>query len=420
MLLWDLIEKKAKWLYGDPLPDPIRERLLMERAQIERFGQEAKWIGIWKLMALCKCIDDMVVQVNEAFCYYLSAFLLGITQVNPLQTHCICPQCHDLRFMDRVPTQGELWHKTCTCGVDMLSLGYNLPFDMVENNPWKPGFRVSQSHLQLVQAWNEDLPPRERVLVEENYRLERLHRMLRDSEICFWDIPAYDFERLDLFSRPFPDYYEESSCLGIDEIAASHSMLKLLTFVGCGSMQELIKLSSCALQPPRFAEQVLHAVQTGTAFENIITCAEDCISGGANRQDDRVFRSFCEVFPTKAKAIQNALLALQFSYVKLAVDPAVFYVELADHMLPESWGSCYGNGEMDMCEADAWERANAMLQIEEPVPESVTFEELAAYFDLCGKKIGDPFFGKNLLLLTEISTSSYAAETWERIDPLWF
>ena len=394
MLFWELVFRKAKRLYGDPLPDPFRERLKLEQKQIETWGLEKRLLGLWKLITRCKGVEDMAVQVDEHCSHYLSLFLLGMTQVNPMMPHYICPRCYHIRFVPNAATQGELWTKACcTCGSEILSLGYDLPLEEPDA-AWKPMIRVSASQLELLEKWNAELPPGERIQIEKDLRLELLHQMLRQSGIDFWEISPYDTERLDLFARPLMGFYDEDSCLGIEEIVSSHAMIKLLLFVNGGSLDELIRLSGCSLAGS--AEAVLSLCRAGNAFEDLTLFDAPGL-------------------PSKAACIANALLALRFAYVKL-VSPEVFYAVSVDWMCPDSWGC----GDPDISAEESWTSANALLELDDTVPEWVTVEELAAYFDQCGKRIGQPFFGKELMLLTEISASPYAAETWELIDRLWF
>lgn len=417
MFLWSLVEQKAKKLYGDPLPKEVGTQLDREWAQIRQLRHEAKWVGTWKLMRLCRGVDDLAVQAYDRFDYYLSAFLLGITQINPLPPHYICPHCQSLQFADDAPTQGELWWKTCSCGAERYTLGYNLPFGMLEAYPWTPAIQVSTSHLELVQQWNEALPTAEQIRITGNSRLEMLHQMLRRSGECFWDIPEYDRDMLQMFASPFPNDFEPDDCLGIDEIASSHEMLKLVQLVNCTTMNELIKLSGCAVHPAKYTARELRRCQAGAAFEDIPTCADDLYL--KREGDEWMEESFCKMLCAKSRCVSTALLALKFAYMKLSA-PEVFFAVTVEYMNPKNWGA--EHGDMYLTVVDAWSRANAMLGIEapEPDPSQVSFELLANYLHQNEEASGRPFFGRDLLLLTEIAMSPFANNVWEMIDPLLF
>ena len=108
-----------------------------------------------------------------------------------MMPHYSCPRCHHIRFVPNAATQGELWTMACSCGCEILSLGYDLPLEEPDA-AWKPMIRVSASQRELLQNWNEELPPGERIQIEKDLRLELLHQMLRQSGIDFWEISPYD------------------------------------------------------------------------------------------------------------------------------------------------------------------------------------------------------------------------------------
>ena len=58
--------------------------------------------------------------------------MAGITEVNPLEPHYICPKCHNLKFtdhLDKYDTGFDMPDRVCEkCGTNMNKNGLNIPF----------------------------------------------------------------------------------------------------------------------------------------------------------------------------------------------------------------------------------------------------------------------------------------------------
>ena len=61
-----------------------------------------------------------------------AATMAGITEVNPLEPHYICPKCHNLKFtdhLDKYDTGFDMPDRVCEkCGTNMNKNGLNIPF----------------------------------------------------------------------------------------------------------------------------------------------------------------------------------------------------------------------------------------------------------------------------------------------------
>lgn len=120
---------KATALYGQDLPQPIKERLETELHYIKNGDFATHYLIAY----------HMVKHMNEAGYYVgargmvgsvLVAFLLEIVDINPLPAHYYCENCHYSDF-DVMGTDGfDLPNKTCpVCGNTLKSDGHNLPFE---------------------------------------------------------------------------------------------------------------------------------------------------------------------------------------------------------------------------------------------------------------------------------------------------
>jgi len=102
----------------------------------------------WELNAICEnkyatqyIIAKAIVDRSESLGYIvgsrgmigssLVAYLMGITETNPLPPHYNCPDCDFVEFVEDVFCGVDLMGKTCPkCGAELGHDGYNLPVEM--------------------------------------------------------------------------------------------------------------------------------------------------------------------------------------------------------------------------------------------------------------------------------------------------
>lgn len=125
------VMERAKSLYGDPLPQDIQERLDTELSFIVPKGYAVMYMAA-KLLVEKSNQDGYLVGSRGSVGSSLVATMAGITEVNPLPPHYICPGCHEYE-----PYQGEqlidcgfdLPDKNCPkCGKPFHKDGINIPF----------------------------------------------------------------------------------------------------------------------------------------------------------------------------------------------------------------------------------------------------------------------------------------------------
>jgi DNA polymerase-3 subunit alpha (Gram-positive type) len=121
----------ARQLYGDPLPDIVRERIEKELNAIVGNGFSVLYLIAHKLVK--KSLDDgYLVGSRGSVGSSLVATLCGVTEVNPLPPHYICPQCHDFQFFTdgSVEAGVDLPDRQCECGEQYHKLGFDIPFEV--------------------------------------------------------------------------------------------------------------------------------------------------------------------------------------------------------------------------------------------------------------------------------------------------
>ena len=125
----ELAYARARDIYGDCISLKVSERLEIELDYIRRHRFASYyWIAY-----------RMVSHMNELGYYVgsrgsvgsvLTAFLLGITDTNPLPAHYYCPQCHYIDFEVSELDGFDLPDQVCpVCGCQLRSDGHNIPFE---------------------------------------------------------------------------------------------------------------------------------------------------------------------------------------------------------------------------------------------------------------------------------------------------
>jgi len=124
--------RRAKELYGDPLPELIQARLHKELKSIIGYGF-ATLYSIAQKLVLKSLQDGYLVGSRGSVGSSFVATLCGITEVNPLPPHYRCDTCHYARFTDPVQASVgvDLPDAVCeVCGQPLVKDGYAIPFEV--------------------------------------------------------------------------------------------------------------------------------------------------------------------------------------------------------------------------------------------------------------------------------------------------
>ena len=142
--LWKKVRQTLHGHYGEEVPIEILNRYFSEVAEFEKTDMIVYFDLFGRIKARARELGEQMRVPGTVGASFV-AYLLGVTEINPLKPHYFCPHCRTVEFSDAARCGWDLPAKRCSCGNAYLRDGQDLPFETLRNSLRPIHFELSVS-----------------------------------------------------------------------------------------------------------------------------------------------------------------------------------------------------------------------------------------------------------------------------------
>ena len=241
----------------------------------------------------------------------LIAHLLGITQINPLEAHYYCPNCHYVEFHDEFSCGVDMEDKVCQCGTKFEKDGFTIPLETffgtdgskvvdidynfaleyqkeaIEHIGRLYGATVVadgveyKTNSEIMESGRKVFIPKDIDVLFCNNDPSMIRKLESLTNTSVNDIPLDDKKTINLFT--------EGKTLGISEFSTSFVRERMMSKVHPDSFDDLIRISGMSHGTEVWTDNAEKLIDEGRDVSEVVSCRDDVmlalIAGGIEREE---------------------------------------------------------------------------------------------------------------------------------------
>ncbi len=281
--LWKKANEALISLYGNVPLMEASDRYFSEYAELKHTDQIIYYDFLSRMAGLAKSCGGHM-HINGGIDASFVAFILGVSEINPLKPHYYCPDCHKMQFVDEMRCGWDLPAKKCSCGRELIRDGHDLPFETlrpiisrvahydisVSQNLYQAAEEMIATSFQvnkvivltrenpdvrtyiILDSEFPDLADGQELPFEENYDRFKKYpaiTLLRDEEMDAWgqleEETGISFEKAAFTDKKVIDAFLDGSTQGIPEFKTDYCRT-LIAESAPASIGDLIQIPGLA------------------------------------------------------------------------------------------------------------------------------------------------------------------------------
>lgn len=127
--LENLVYKKLREKYGKNIPKEFLNRAEQELSVIGEIQSNGYLMLLSSKLVGMAIEKGWTVGNRGSVASSYIAYLLGITEINPLDAHYYCPKCHYVEFHNEYNCGVDMEDKVCNCGEKLEKDGFTIPYE---------------------------------------------------------------------------------------------------------------------------------------------------------------------------------------------------------------------------------------------------------------------------------------------------